>query len=110
MKSAKFRVHWLPELDIIVYATGGYHCKGHIHTSIMKRHVGHVTIPRSCGSLSRALTVGLWVWLNAVDDMGVCQQHVDHLTTPLVPDKHSTTVTTTQDKALTKEVGLLDLK
>ena len=55
------------------------------------------------------LTVGRGVRLYAVYDVRVGSEHVDYLSCPLVPDKHSATVTPTQHPVVTKEVGLLDL-
>ena len=48
--------------------------------------------------------------LDTVDNVRVGHEHVDDLTTPLVPEEHTTTVTTTHHPVLSPEVGLLDLK
>ena len=48
--------------------------------------------------------------LDTVDDVRVSHEHVDDLTTPLVPEEHTTTVTTTHHPVLSPEVGLLDLR
>ena len=55
------------------------------------------------------LTVGRRVGLYAVDHVGVGGKHVDHLSRPLVPHKHSAAVTPTHHPVVSKEVGLLDL-
>ena len=49
------------------------------------------------------------MWLYAVDNVRVGSEHVDHLPRPLVPDKHTATVTATQYPVIPPEVGLLDL-
>lgn len=49
------------------------------------------------------------MWLDAVDDMVVCHQHIDHLPAPLVPDEHAATVAATQHPVVAKEISLLDL-
>ena len=59
---------------------------------------------------SRVLTVGRGVRLDTVDHVGVSSEHVDHLSSPLVPDKHPATVTAAQHPVLSKEICLLDLK
>ena len=56
------------------------------------------------------ITISIWMRLNTVDDMRVSHEHVDHPTTPLVPEEHTTTVTATENPVLSPEVGLLDLK
>ena len=48
--------------------------------------------------------------LNTVNDMRVSHEHVDDLTTPLVPEEHTTTVTTTHHPVLSPDVGLLNLR
>ena len=48
--------------------------------------------------------------LDTADDMRVSHEHVDHPTTPLVSEEHTTTVTATEDPVLSPEVGLLDLR
>ena len=55
------------------------------------------------------ITISIWMRLDTVDNMRVGHEHVDNLTTPLVPKEHTTTVTTTQYPVLSPEVGLLDL-
>ena len=47
--------------------------------------------------------------LYAVDHVGVSGEHVDHLSSPLVPHKHSSAVTPTHHPVVSEEVGLLDL-
>ena len=56
------------------------------------------------------VTISTWMRLDTVDDMRVGHEHVDDLTTPLVPEEHTTTVTTTHHPVLSPEVGLLDLR
>ena len=55
------------------------------------------------------LTVGFWVWLNAVDNVGVCHEEVGDLPRPLVPHEHPPTVAAAHHPVLTPKVGLLDL-
>ena len=55
------------------------------------------------------ITISTWMRLDTVDDVRVSHEHVDDLTTPLVPEEHTTTVTTTHHPVLSPEVGLLDL-
>jgi len=52
------------------------------------------------------LTIGFWVWLNAVDNVGVCHEEVGD---PLVPHEHPPTVAAAHHPVLTLKVGLLDL-
>ena len=49
------------------------------------------------------------MWLDAVDDVRVCHEHVHHTAAPLVPHKDTPTVTPTQHPVLAPKVGLLDL-
>ena len=56
------------------------------------------------------ITITTWMRLDTVDDVRVGHEHVDDLTTPLVPEEHTTTVTTTHHPVLSPEVGLLDLR
>ena len=58
----------------------------------------------------KCITISTWMRLDTVDDVRVGHEHVDDLTTPLVPEEHTTTVTTTHHPVLSPEVGLLDLR
>ena len=60
--------------------------------------------------VARQHTVCRRVWLDAVDDVGVGSEQVDHLSRPLVPHEDPTTVTAAQHPVVPPEVGLLDLE
>ena len=45
------------------------------------------------------------MWLNAVDDVGVGNEQVGDLSSPLVPHEHSSTVTATQYPAVPKKLA-----
>ena len=56
------------------------------------------------------VTISIRMRLNTFDNMRVGHEHVDHPTSPFVPEEHATTVTTTEHPVLSPEAGLLDLR
>ena len=62
-----------------------------------------------CACIPSKLTKGLRMGLHTVDDPPVTNQHIDNVTSPLVPDEHSSTVTSTHDIVVSPQCGLFDL-
>ena len=64
---------------------------------------------RVCTCIRSKLTKRLRMGLHTVDDPPVTNQHIDNVTSPLVPDEHSSTVTATHDIIISPQRGLFDL-